>query len=181
MDIDERYVNGKIYKIVCNETGKVYYGSTIKKLKYRINNHINERTCESKQIINRNNYYYELIENYSCNNEYELKSRERWYIENNDCINKVIPIRTKEEIKEYQKKWYEDNKEKVNDRKRNWYEKNKEKILEYHKELYHKNKEKINEKMKEKILCDICGSIVSRRNLKRHQLQKKCLIRKVVF
>tara|TARA_E500000305_G_C3915270_1_gene185347 strand:+ start:91 stop:693 length:603 start_codon:yes stop_codon:yes gene_type:complete len=196
--IDERYVNGKIYKIVCNETGEVYYGSTIIKLKKRINNHTNNKNCSSRQILNRNNYYYELIENYSCNNKKELETRERWYIENNECINKFIPTRTKKEYRqdnketmvEKRKNYYENNKEKLLEQNKLYYDKNKEKKIEqsklyaqnnkekrkeYQKEYYNQNKEKINEKLKEKITCDICGSIISNGELKRHQRTKKCL------
>jgi len=149
MDIDERYKNGKIYKIVCNETDEVYYGSTIQTLKERLRGHLKERYfCMSKQILDRNNYYCELVEDYSCNNVYELETREKWYILNNECINKLIPARTKEEIK---------------DRRKN-----------YDKKKYENNKEIINEKRKEKTTCDICGSIVNRGGLKRHQKNKKC-------
>jgi len=169
MDIvDERYKNGKIYKIVCNETGETYYGSTIQKLKYRISRHKNRKTSESKHIINRNNYYYVLIENYSCNNKKELETRERYYIENNDCINKIIPTRTKEE-------YVEDNKEKMKEYQKTHYKQNKENIKEQKKEYYHQNKEKINEKLKEKISCPICDSIVRKADLKRHQRTDKCL------
>ena len=105
-NIDERYKIGKIYKIVCNETGEVYFGSTIMSLPDRIRKHRNSKKCSSKQIINRNNYYYELIEDYSCNNKYELETRERWYMENYDCINNRIPTRT-------HKEYDNNNKEKV--------------------------------------------------------------------
>ena len=33
------YKNGKIYKIECNETGEVYYGSTTRKLCDRMTDH----------------------------------------------------------------------------------------------------------------------------------------------
>jgi hypothetical protein len=151
--IDERYVNGKIYKIVCNETGEIYYGSTIQKLNERMNKHKSQKNCESKQIINRNNYYCELIENYSCNNKKELETREKWYILNNDCINQKIPTRT---MKEYRQD-------------------NKEKIKEYSKQYCEDNKEKLIEKRKEKITCELCGSIVNKSCLKRHQRTPKCI------
>ena len=148
--IDEKYQNGKIYKIVCNETGEVYYGSTIQKLITRMNKHKNKKKyCRSKQIINRGNYYYELVENYSCNNRKELETREKWYIENNECINKNIPLRTRKEYRQD----------------------NKEKIKEYSKQYRESNIEKI----KEKITCDICGDIVGKHYIKRHQRGKKCL------
>ena len=148
--IDERYTRGKIYKIVCNETGEVYYGSTIRKyISDRIAHHRCEKKCESKHIINRNNYYYELVEVYSCNNVYELETRERWYIENNNCINNRIPTRT-------MKEWYEDN-------------------TGYNKAYYQQNKEQMKEQRKEKITCSICGSIVRKCGLKRHQRTPKCI------
>jgi hypothetical protein len=112
MDIDERYANGKIYKIVCNETGEIYYGSTIQKyLSSRMNEHRCKKNCVSRQILDRNNYYYELVENYSCNNVYELRLREKWYMLNNDCINKNIPTRISKE-------WKEDNKDKLIEQRR---------------------------------------------------------------
>jgi len=152
--IDEKYQNGKIYKIICNLTGETYYGSTTQELNNRMNQHKNKKKyCRSKQIINRGNYYYEFIEDYSCNNRKELETRERWYIENNECINKSIPTRT---YKEY-------------------YENNKEKLLEKQKIWYEDNKEIIREKQNEKITCDICGGSISRSHLKRHQRTKKCL------
>jgi hypothetical protein len=155
--IDERYKNGKIYKIVCNETGETYYGSTIQKLNKRMNEHRSKKkVCMSRQIIDRNNYYCELIEDYSCNNRYELETRERWYIENNACINKQIPTRTKKEWrknnKEYLKEWfnqyYEDNKEKSKEYYKEYRQNNKEKSKEYNKEYYQQNKEKLLEYQK---------------------------------
>ena len=38
-NIDLRYTNGKIYKLISNVTGDVYYGSTIKSLKHRLSKH----------------------------------------------------------------------------------------------------------------------------------------------
>jgi len=189
--VDERYKNGKIYKIVCNETGEIYYGSTIQKyLCIRMSHHKCKKTCRSRQIINRNNYYCELIENYSCNNRKELETRERWYIENNNCINKVIPTRTKKEKKNYNKEYYEENKEKKKEYRQDnkekikeyqkehnkkYYQENKEKIIEKKNKYYQENKDKINEKRKETITCDICGSIVGMSSLKRHQQRQICL------
>jgi hypothetical protein len=168
MDIDERYTRGKIYKIVCKETDEVYYGSTIQKLNKRMNEHRVQKVCRSRQILDRNNYFYELVENYSCNNRQELETRERWYIENNDCINKQIPTRTK---KEYRKLYDENNKQKQKEYKQN----NIEQISKYHKKWYETNKERILKHQQEKINCPICGSIVSRGNMSLHKKTKKCL------
>ena len=147
--IDERYQNGKIYKIVCNETGEVYYGSTIQELNKRMYKHRCDNYCRSRHIIDRNNYYYELIEDYSCNNKKELETREKWYILNNDCINQKIPARTKQE----------------------W----KENISIVNKNYRKLNREILLEKAKEKMSCDICGSIVRKSDIARHRRTKKCL------
>ena len=85
------YHNSKIYKIVCNETGEVYYGSTTQKnLASRMTAH---RKDDSKLlsliIIQRNNYGYSLVENFSCKNSEELHQKLRFYIDNNVCINKL--------------------------------------------------------------------------------------------
>jgi len=57
----------------------------------------------SRQIINRGNFQIELVENYSCETKHELHKRERFYIDNNECINHVIPTRTQKEYSELHK------------------------------------------------------------------------------
>jgi hypothetical protein len=54
------------------------------------------------------------------NVKYELQSRERYHIENTDCVNKNIPTRTK-------KDWNEDNHYHVSIQKREYRMTNKEK------------------------------------------------------
>ena len=50
------------------------------------------------------NCQIELIECVNANSKDELHSRERYYIKLNKCVNKCIPLRTKEE-------YYDTNKE----------------------------------------------------------------------
>ncbi len=57
----------------------------------------------------------------------ELQQRERFYIENNECVNKVIPLRTK-------KQYNENNKEKISDYNKEYYQDNKDKKAEYDKQ-----------------------------------------------
>ncbi len=77
------YNNSKIYKIVCNNTGLVYYGSTTQKyLTARLEQHRKYKkiyNCSSKKIIDGGNYDILLVENVDCNNKDELRSRERFY------------------------------------------------------------------------------------------------------
>ena len=50
-----------IYKLECNQTGEVYYGST-KYINRRINEHKNDyNNCASKRIIDRNDYIFNII------------------------------------------------------------------------------------------------------------------------
>jgi hypothetical protein len=95
------YSKGKIYKLVCNETGLVYYGhTTYEYLSQRLAKHIQHykewlegkaRFITAFEIIKNNNYEIILLESYPCNSIDELKARERYYIENNERVNKNIP------------------------------------------------------------------------------------------
>tara|TARA_R100000541_G_scaffold353_1_gene3082 strand:- start:512 stop:967 length:456 start_codon:yes stop_codon:yes gene_type:complete len=112
----------KIYRIVDNTNGNIYIGKTKQKyLSSRLASHRDKRSCcSSSQIINNGDYKIELIE------ETEDESRERYWVLNTDCINKVIPGRTKKE-------WYQLNREKNKDRLNSlsnlYYKNNKEKVL----------------------------------------------------
>ena len=121
----------KIYRIVDNTNGNIYIGKTKQKyLSKRLGQHRERMTCMSREIIKNGDYKIELIE------ETEDESRERYWIENTDCINKQIPGRT-------QKEWREDNKEKVIQNKKKYSDKpeNKEKKKEYQKKHHEKNKD----------------------------------------
>jgi len=115
------YSKSKIYEIVCKNTNLKYIGSTVKTLNERLYNHIyalkKGENISSKIIINNQNYIINLLEEYPCNSKKELLFRERYFIENNECVNKKVPIREKKEQKELDKKYRENNKE--NELKRN--------------------------------------------------------------
>lgn len=55
---------------------------------------------------------------------------------------------TKEERKEYNRKWYQTNKEKRSKQINEWYQANREKILEQQKQYFQENKEKVLERHK---------------------------------
>lgn len=152
------YSQGKIYKIVCNITNEVYFGSTKEKyLSRRLSRHkryVSEnlknpkrKMPSSSQIIQRGNFDIILVETYPCKSKYELESRERYYIENNDCINKTVPTRTSKEYNED----------------------NKDLIAAKRKEYNEKNKEYLTEKRKEKYTC-VCGLNIVKSHKKRHEL-----------
>ena len=140
------YKNGKIYRIVCNETGLCYIGSTISTLVKRLYKHKSDfkqylkgkcTYITSFKIIENGNYDIILLEEFPCENKNQLCKRERYYIETMECVNLVIPTRT---LKEY----YKDNKEKIKE----YCEKNRQKKCEYYKEYCEKNREKLKEKSK---------------------------------
>jgi hypothetical protein len=108
MSIDKRYKDGKIYKIVSDKTDMIYIGSTIDTLNKRLNVHKSDKKRTNFKLIFEIdlNPKIVLLEEYPCKNRKELETRERYHIENNDCINKNIPTRTeKERKKEYNKEY----------------------------------------------------------------------------
>ena len=175
------YKNGKIYQIVCNETGEIYIGSTVRDMEDRLYEHKKpSNVCCSKQIIDRNNYYIELLETYPCNNEFELKLKEGEYQKSMKCINKVIAGRTDAE-------WRQDNKKKIAKTKheyrqnnletiaahgKEYYQDNKEKFAKYNKEYRQINLEAIKARKNKVVICE-CGIESTRINLPRHKRSKR--------
>ena len=166
------YENSKIYKIVDNTNGSIYIGSTTESTlarrlslhKAHYNQYIkgNRNFITSFNIIKNGNYDIILLEKcIDIKSKDELHARERYFIENNDCVNKFIPGRSNKEYyetnkeaitikqKEYYKEWYDLNKTKVieinKEKHKQYYEQNKDKKKEY----YEQNKDKINERCRE--------------------------------
>jgi hypothetical protein len=83
-----------------------------------------------------------LLESVNVNSKDELLARESYWIKLLDCVNKVIPNRTRQE-------YYNDNKEKLVEKNKQYYEDNKEKLLENKKQYYEDNKEKLLENKKQ--------------------------------
>jgi uncharacterized membrane protein YheB (UPF0754 family) len=154
----ERYQRGKIYKIVCRKTGKQYIGSTCKRL---LSERLAGHNCDFKSwkkgdrnfvssfsVIEENDYYIELVELVPCSSKDELLVRERFHIENNECVNKQVPLRTekewkednKKQIAEYKKKYNQEHVKEINEKNKKYYEEHKEQKKEY----YEVNKKKFN-------------------------------------
>ena len=134
------YQQGKIYKIISGDL--TYIGSTCEyTLAKRMTHH---RGCYKQWLNGMHSYTtsFELMGNedaqiillelYPCGSKDELHARERYHIENNECVNKVIPSRT-------QKEYYEANKEELLKKKKVYYHDNKDKGKLYREE----NKDKI--------------------------------------
>ena len=141
-------MKGKIYKIV-DDNDKIYYGSTIQKyLCNRLAQHKNMKKCMTKDFINPKIY---LVEEREFTDKKEMLLLEAVYIKSNECINKVVPLRTRKE-------W------------RNLPEQ-KQKTKEYNKKYTEINREKD----KTKFTC-VCGSITRLRDKSKHIKTKKHLI-----
>ena len=163
------YELAKIYKIVCNITGLIYIGSTCeptlaKRLaKHRIDykRFLNGSKIylTSYKVLENNDYDIILIENVVCENKDELHKKERFNIENYECVNKNIPSRTYQEYcndnkvmiaekrkilydqsnKDIYKQYYIDHK----DKRKEYIEINKHKIAEK-KKIYREKKQSFN-------------------------------------
>tara|TARA_R110000803_G_scaffold129070_2_gene196409 strand:+ start:3588 stop:4088 length:501 start_codon:yes stop_codon:yes gene_type:complete len=106
------YQNAKIYKITSKSTNLIYVGSTTKfYLSQRLANHQTDyklylnggRTyITSFQLMEHPDRIIELIEKFPCESKEELLVRERYWIENTECVNRNIPSRTRAE-------WWREN------------------------------------------------------------------------
>lgn len=87
------FEKGKIYSIVCFETGRCYIGSTTDRLSSRLGDHktsyrrfrenISKSSCSSYEILAGENYGIFLLEKYPCKTRKELTTREAYWIDIN--------------------------------------------------------------------------------------------------
>lgn len=115
------YQEAKIYKLVGG--GLTYYGSSCQDLYKRLYDHKHKyklgiKTYSSYKLFETGDKVeIILVEKFPCKDREELLSRERFYIENNECVNIAIPFIPIEEItdkrKLYQKKYNKMVKEKL--------------------------------------------------------------------
>ena len=170
-NIMKDYQLGKMYKIVCRVTGEVYVRSTCETtLSKRLVAHrsacksYHEKKrgsfCSSFNIILRNDYYIELIEYVPCNYNEELQKKEREWYDIIECINKLRPLRTHEDLlqdkhryrQELPEEKIEEIKQYVSDYRQNhkeerliYDERHKEQIQEKAKQWKAANRDRINE------------------------------------
>lgn len=162
-----------IYKVVCNKTSNVYYGSTTNDIKTRMYYHKSQykRYKQGKRkykdtisvILELNDYSVSIVEKIQYNEYKEVLNREGFYIEKFDCVNKVKPARTR-------KQWREEHKQKQKEYMKDYMskEENKQRKKKLDREYYNK----IKDKLLEKVECE-CGSIVVRNGLTRHKKTSK--------
>ena len=122
------YNLAKIYKIVCNQTGLTYIGACTTSLSARIACHKQQlkkgRSCTSYRVLEHEDFSIILVEDFPCERREQLLQRERFWIDNTDCVNKNLPLRTKKE-------YYEDNKEQIIANQLVWNNENRDKLYGY--------------------------------------------------
>jgi hypothetical protein len=160
------YQNGKIYKIECHNTGKIYIGSTCSKyLCQRLGKHVEvftkqDKRYTSREVLEGGNYSIKLVELFPSNSKDELLKREQYYIDNTqNCVNKYKTLVTNEQRKTNSKQYYIDNKIVYQSNNKKWYE---------------GNKQQINEKRQEKHICE-CGGKYTTSHKSEHLKSKKHL------
>jgi hypothetical protein len=149
-----RYSKGKIYRLVSDITDKIYIGSCCMPLRQRLSMHKKmfeyfkngkrKTCCSSKELLEIDPHtQIVLIEQFPCNSKEELFMRERYWIENLNCVNKIRPIITKVEVAHYRKKYFVENKQQILEKAKQYREKNHEEISQKKKEYYNTHKDVI--------------------------------------
>ena len=182
------YQLGRIYKIINTQGDEVYIGSTFNIISQRMREHKknykcwingNKNKCSIYEYFKKNGiekYKIVLIKEYNCyrenNKDFKhLQVYETLWINKLKCINETIPfspLPKKFRARYYHKK----NKEKRNKNSREYKKNNKSYVSEYNKQYAEKNKEAIKARESIKMTC-ICGNIVLKRSIKRHERSKK--------
>lgn len=161
-------MKGYVYKLYNNKF--CYYGSSTMKLKERYWSHKssynsylkkNTRKCTSYILFTECDPNIEIVEEIEIEHirDTKLKELEAYYIKNNECINKTIPLRT-------HKQYVKDNKEKIDN-----YQK------EYLKQYRLNNKEKLKKYNKERVICPCCLKTMNKHTFK-YQHSKLCYYHK---
>ena len=178
----------KIYKILDNTNNNIYIGSTCRSLKNRLSHHKSNYKAYSKglygnntsyDIIKNNDYKIELIEACNIKTKEELLEKEKYYIQNNNYVNKDIPNNTFLGKKVYEKVYREANKDKIKAYEKVYYETNKDKLIGKSKIHRETNKDKIKSyrdankyKFNEKTNC-VCGGKYTHKHKATHLKSNK--------
>ena len=146
--MSQDFTKGKIYKITNDCNNDIYVGSTCNSLVKRFIAHKSHSKEERRleyplyKLMNEigfNRFRIELIEDYSCNDKYQLRQREGHYIRSIGTLNKSIAGGV--DGKCYQKQYREENEDYFKD---------------YFKQYYQNNKDKLKNKKVKYITCE-CG------------------------
>ncbi len=161
------FSKGKIYKITNDYNLEVYVGSTCNTLAKRYSTHKSKYHCEESK--NRNLYKLmneigfdrfriELIEEYPCEDKYQLRQREGFFIREIGTLNQIIAGRN---VKEY----YQENRDICKERRK----------IQEQKETQKETRKQYRENVCKKLMICECGCEITRHSLSRHLKTKKHL------
>ena len=178
---------GKIYRLSNGE--KHYYGSTRQKLEERLRLHLiaansETRRCSSGELFASLEYKVsiDLMEELHYEDKEQLLWLERWWIENNDCVNKYPPILSEEERNATAKERYlgrhqsEEKYKKYRKQQDEWVKRNRIYSNKKSAEWRSRNKEVLKERRSARVMCE-CGMEVSKGCFTRHKTRAKHLER----
>jgi hypothetical protein len=148
------YSKKVIYRIPVGDDN--YYGHTTQPLHKRKNYHKQDFAKYPDRKVYKafvdlgltaNDIELIWIEDCPCENVYQAKAQERYWIEKFSTLNIKVPNRTKSE---YYKEWIKKNKDKVKSYQSSYISNHKDEIMQ----RYHDNKEEIRSKVKDKYAND---------------------------
>jgi hypothetical protein len=156
-----KYQSGKIYEMLGGRLR--YVGSTIQNLKERFIQHKTDyknwkegkkNYISSFDLFELGDVEIRLLEEYPCEDKQSLHARERYWIEQEVCVNKFVPGRSKEEwietnreaLAQYSKEYREVNREVISQQKKAYCEANRESESKRAKAYRDKNREAVNQK-----------------------------------
>ena len=152
----------------------VYVGSTCKMLAFRWATHVlalgKSMTSVDKEVNGDwDNWCIEFYELFPCDCKMMLKRREGEIIKQIGTINQRVAGTSKLES---QRNHYEKNKKIINQKKEERKEQNGKSDFQIY---YDNNRDKCLARGKEKVECEHCGSIVSKRGMAAHKRSDKCI------
>ena len=173
MEIVNKYSKSKIYKIVDINFSKMYIGSTTQELSQRMTDHRKkykgwkqgyDKFVSSFTLFDEfgiDDCIILLLEAFPCRNKTELRKREGEHISTNDCVNRYVSGRTRQQ-------YCIDNKER------------REKYAEEHKAIRHerekqyriKNREAIRSRQNEQFTCECGGKYTAASRARHFRLSK---------
>ena len=137
-----------IYLLKCNITGEEYVGSSrnYTRRKYQHKCYKSTKYVAAKQITERCNYEFTILEEREEINDLDLQKLEQFWMDKYpEHINKqrayVSQETKKEEADKYNKKYQVENKDQIKIQRADHYQKNKDRIKQEVKDNFNKNKE----------------------------------------
>jgi hypothetical protein len=114
--------------------------------------------------------------------EYHKQYQEKYYEQNREQLlekQKQYQEQNQEQILEYKKQYREQNQEQLLEKQKRYREQNQEQLLEKQKQYYEQNREQIKEQMNQKFTCE-CGGKYTYGNKSQHFKSRKHIASQVV-